>query len=85
MKWMSHEEKIFAVLTNDTICIFGDGALLKIVRNFQPLKAREKFLRKSEHRIEMLKYVCDKNNQSDLNLGASRGSEKYSGDFMKFL
>lgn len=63
IKWMPFDDKVLAILQNDTICVFGcDGSMLKPIRRYDPLKAREKFLRKSNHRVEMLKYVGDKNN-----------------------
>lgn len=63
---MPYDDKVLAILQNDTICVFGcDGSLLKPIRRYDPLKAREKFLRKSNNRIEMLKYVCNNNEGND--------------------
>ena len=68
IKWMPFDDKVLAILQNDTICVFGcDGSMLKPIRRYDPLKAREKFLRKSNHRVEMLKYVGDKNGANDHN------------------
>lgn len=78
---MPHDEKILAILTNDTICIFGDGCLLKPIRHYEPLKAREKFLLKSNHRIEMLKYVCEDNDNDDQDTRKHEINERYLGKF----
>jgi WD40 repeat protein len=59
VKWMPCDDKVLAILRNDTICVFSDGISLKPIRRYDPLKAREKFLRKSSQRIEMMKYVAD--------------------------
>jgi WD40 repeat protein len=59
VKWMPCDDKVLAILRNDIICVFGDGNSLKPIRRYDPLKAREKFLRKSNQRVEMMKYVDD--------------------------
>lgn len=62
VKWMPHDDKLLVILNTDIICILSiicDTNALKLIRHYEPLKAREKFLRKSNNKIEMLNYVCD--------------------------
>lgn len=76
---MPHDEKILAILANDTICIFGDANKLKLIRRYDPLKARQKFLRKSNHRIEMLKYVENDNGNDDHDVNVTEMKEMNLG------
>lgn len=81
IKWMPYDDKILAILRNDIICVFGwDGSILKLIRRYDPLKAREKFLRKSNHRIEMLKYVGYNDNNECNDHKTSR--DENSGNFL---
>lgn len=87
IKWMPYDDKVLAILQNDTICVFGcDGSLLKPIRRYDPLKAREKFLRKSNNRIEMLKYVCNNNEANDHKVVMADTSGKSNKNYkIKFL
>lgn len=85
VKWMPHDEKILAILTNDTICIFGDANKLKLIRRYDPLKSREKFLRKSNHRIEMLKYVQDDNGNDDHDVNVTEMKEMNLGKVSSYF
>lgn len=89
IKWMPNDDKVLAILQNDTICVFGcDGSLLKPIRRYDPLKAREKFLRKSNNRVEMLKYVYDNNEANDQKAAVGRSAvHDISGNYflLEFL
>lgn len=68
IKWMPHDDKLLVILHTDTICILSficEANALKLIRHYEPLKAREKFLRKSNNKIEMLNYVCDESTTTD--------------------
>lgn len=61
VRWIPHDDKLLAILHTDTVYILSiicDSTILKLIRHYEPLKAREKFLRKSNNKIEMLNYVC---------------------------
>jgi WD40 repeat protein len=59
VRCVPHDDKVLAILQNDMICILSDMNALKLIRHYDPLRAREKFLRKSNHKIEMLTYEYD--------------------------
>ncbi|CAG9804612.1 unnamed protein product [Chironomus riparius] len=65
---MPHDDKLLVILHTDIICILSvicEANALKLIRHYEPLKAREKFLRKSNNKIEMLNYVCDESSMAD--------------------
>ncbi|KAG5680817.1 hypothetical protein PVAND_010302 [Polypedilum vanderplanki] len=57
IKLVPHDSKLLVILQNDTICILNDA--LKLIRHFDPLRERKRFLRKTHHKIEMMNYVKD--------------------------
>lgn len=52
-----HDERLFVVLQSNIICILTKS--LKLVRHFEPLKARQKYMQKSNHKMERLSYTHD--------------------------
>lgn len=64
IKCVPHDDKLLVILHNDTICILSGGDALKLIRHYEPLRERERFLRKSQHKIETLTYIKD--NDSDM-------------------
>lgn len=65
VKCVPHDDKLLVILENDTICILSETNALKLIRHYEPLKEREKFLRKSNHKIEMLNYASHHEANSD--------------------
>lgn len=57
VKIIPHDDKLFVVLHNNIICILTNA--LKLIRHFDPLKARQKFLQKSNQKMEKLNYIHD--------------------------
>lgn len=55
IKIIPNDERIFVVLHNNIICILTNA--LKLIRHFEPLKARHKYLQKVNQKIEKLNYV----------------------------
>lgn len=55
IKCLPHDDKLLVVLSNDTICIFN-AMPLKLIRNYDILKAKDKYLRRTNN-IEMLNYT----------------------------
>jgi WD40 repeat protein len=52
-----HTDRLLAVLSNDTICILT--VALKLIRHFKPLNAWQKFVQKSNYKIEKLSHYND--------------------------
>jgi hypothetical protein len=66
IKWVKsfpHDDRLLVVLSNDIICILT--AALKLVRRFEPLKARQKYLKKSNQKMEKLNYIRQPENDDD--------------------
>jgi hypothetical protein len=59
-----NDDKMLVVLNNDSICILTT-ATLKLVRHFDPLKARQKYLQKSNQKMEKLNYIRHPENDDD--------------------
>ena len=54
IKFIPKDDRLFVVLYNNIICILTSA--LKLIRHFDPLKARQKYLQKTNNRIEKLNY-----------------------------
>lgn len=57
VKIIPRDDRLFVVLNNNIICILTSA--LKLVRHFEPLKARHKYLQKSNQKMEKLNYICE--------------------------
>lgn len=57
VKVIPHDSRLFVVLHNNIVCILTNS--LKLVRHFDPLKARQKHLQKSNQKMEKLNYIDD--------------------------
>jgi WD40 repeat protein len=55
VKIIPHDDRVLVVLQNNIICILTNGAL-KLIRHFEPLKARQKYLQKSNQKMEKVNY-----------------------------
>jgi WD40 repeat protein len=57
------DDRMFVVLNNDIICILT--STLKLIRHFEPLKARQKYLQKTNQKMEKLNYIRHPENDDD--------------------
>jgi hypothetical protein len=66
IKCLPHDDKVLAILRNNAICIFTEmhATPLKLVRHFDPIKARDRFLRKTNYRVERLNYVSNSSSEA---------------------
>lgn len=68
VKMIPHDNRLFVVLHNNVVCILTNS--LKLVRHFDPLKARQKYLQKSNQKMERLNYIDnpadDENDDTDV-------------------
>lgn len=66
VKIIPHDSRLFVVLHNNIACIVTNS--LKLVRHFEPLKARQKYLQKSNQKMERLNYIdgADDNGDADV-------------------
>lgn len=63
VKVIPHDDRLLVVLNNDIICILT--ATLKLIRRFDPMKARQKYLQKSNQKMERLNYIRQPENDDD--------------------
>lgn len=57
VKSVPHDDRLFVVLHTDIICILTSS--LKLVRRFEPLKVRQKYLHKSNQKMEKVNYIYE--------------------------
>lgn len=55
LKIIPHDDRLFVVLHSNIVCILTGS--LKLIRHFEPLKARQKFMQKSNQKMEKLDYI----------------------------
>lgn len=55
VKIVPHDDRLFVVLHTDIICILSNS--LKLIRRFEPLKVRQKYLQKSNQKMERVNYI----------------------------
>lgn len=63
LKVIPHDGRLFVVQHNNVVCILSNA--LKLIRHFEPLKARQKFLQKSNQKMEKLNYIYDSRDDDD--------------------
>lgn len=57
VKLIPHDDKLLVVLSDDSICILT--STLKVIRHVNLLKAKEKYLQKSNQNVETMDYIYD--------------------------
>lgn len=57
VKIIPHDDRLFVVLHNNIVCILTNA--LKLIRHFDPLKARQKYMQKSNQKMEKLNYISN--------------------------
>lgn len=57
VKIIPHDDRLFVIQHNNIVCILTNA--LKPVRHFDPLKARQKYMLKSNQKMEKLTYTAD--------------------------
>lgn len=62
-KIIPHDDRLFVVLSSGIICILTNS--LKLIRHFDPLKARQKYLQKTNQKMEKLNYIHHPENGDD--------------------
>lgn len=67
--------KVISVLKNDIICILSNS--LRLIRHYDPLKARSKYLARFPHKMEKLNY-CD--SRPDEHIGVVGNEMKMNAD-----
>lgn len=55
LKMIPHADRLFVVLHNNIACILSSS--LKLIRHFEPIKARQKYMQKSNQKMEKLNYI----------------------------
>lgn len=55
VKIIPHDDRLIVVLNSDIICVLTNA--LKLIRHFDPLKARQKYLHKTNQKMEKLNYI----------------------------
>jgi hypothetical protein len=62
-RMIPHDDRMFVVLNTNTICILSNA--LRVIRHFEPLKARRKFMQKSNQQMEKLNYIYEPADEHD--------------------
>lgn len=65
LKLIPHVDRLFSVMNNNIVCILTTTAL-KLIRHFEPLKARQKYLQKSNQKMEKLNYIYNSHDDDDV-------------------
>ena len=66
MKSIPYDKRLVVVLHNNVVCILTSS--LKLVRHFDPLKERHKYLQKSNQKMERLNYIDDLADDDDFDV-----------------
>lgn len=57
VKIIPNGDRLLIVLHNNVVCVLTNS--LKLIRHFKPLKARDKYLQKSNQKMEKLNYIYE--------------------------
>lgn len=80
VKIIPHDDRLFVVLHNNIICILTNA--LKLVRHFDPIKARQKYLQKSNQKMEELNYIYDTADDDDNDADVDKLIKSVTRDYL---
>ena len=74
-----HDDRLLVLLNNDIICILTTA--LKLIRRFDPLKARQKYLQKTNQKMEKLNYICQLENDDEMSADVDKLIKSVTRDY----
>lgn len=70
IRMIPHDDRMLVVCSNNIVCILTSA--LKLIRHFEPLKARQKYLQKANQKMEKLNYVSQPDDDNDDNMNVDK-------------